>query len=75
MTADLVDVLGRLLTDFRNANRSEKAAAQPYPDPAWRPGQPSKKQRRKKARREISEARTGYQRIVALATPQYAETG
>jgi hypothetical protein len=75
MTADLVDLMARLLTDFRNANRAEKAPMAPYPDPVWRPGQPSKKQRKKKARREAAEARAGYMRIVAQVTPEHAERG
>jgi len=75
MTADLVDVLSRLLTDFRNANRGEKAPMQPYPEPLWRPGAPSEKQKAKKARKEAAEARTGYMRIVAQVTPEYAEKG
>ncbi|MFJ8049311.1 hypothetical protein [Streptomyces luteogriseus] len=74
--ADLVDQMGTLLTDFRNANRPEKAAAQPYPEKVWRPESPkAKKQREKKARKEAVEARAGYMRIVAVATPQYAEKG
>ncbi|HET9381327.1 MAG TPA: hypothetical protein VFP69_10910 [Streptomyces sp.] len=72
----MVDALGRLLTDFRNANRPENAPAQPYPEPVWRPeAAKAKKKREKKARREAAEARAGYMRIVALATPQHAEKG
>ncbi|MGV4890415.1 hypothetical protein ACSR0Z_28125 [Streptomyces viridosporus] len=76
MLADLVDGISQLVTDFRNANRAEKAAPQPYPEPAWRPeSAKAKKKRQRKARREAAEARAGYQRIVALATPQHAEKG
>ncbi|WP_234020710.1 hypothetical protein [Streptomyces sp. Tu 6176] len=76
MTADLVDLMARLVTDFRNANRGEKTAPQEYPPPVWRPGQKAaEKKRHRKARREAAEARAGYQRIVALATPQHAERG
>ncbi|MFJ7238215.1 hypothetical protein ACIQWB_13930 [Streptomyces olivaceus] len=76
MLADLLDGMVRLRTDFRNANRAEKTAAEPYPDPVWRPEKPgAKKKREKKARREAAEARAGYQRIVALATPQHAGKG
>ncbi|MGW0865740.1 hypothetical protein [Streptomyces sp. NPDC002611] len=74
--ADLVDAIGQLLTDFRNANRAEKQPVRPYPDPVWRPESPkAKKKREKKARREEAEARSGYMRIVAQATPKYAEKG
>lgn len=74
--ADLVDLIGQLLTDFRNANRAEKTPAQPYPEPVWRPEKPgAKKARAKKARREAAQARSGYLRIVAQVTPQYAEKG
>ncbi|MFJ8883603.1 hypothetical protein ACIRJR_09335 [Streptomyces sp. NPDC102402] len=62
-------------TDFRNANRAEKSAQQPYPEPMWRPGDPSPKQKAKAARAEARDGRQGYQRIVAQVTPQYAETG
>ncbi|MFJ2182988.1 hypothetical protein ACIOJG_20440 [Streptomyces anulatus] len=76
MTADLVDAIGQLVTDFRNANKAEKAPAQQYPDRVWRPEKPgTAKKRKKKAAREAVEARNGYQRIVALATPEHAEKG
>ena len=74
--ADLVDLIGQLLTDFRNVNRAEKAAPSPYPEPVWRPGKSSaQKKRAKKTRKEASQARSGYLRIVALVTPQHAEKG
>ncbi len=77
MLADLLDEMARLRTDFGNAHRDEKKAApRPYPDLVWRPEKPgAKKKRKKKARQEAAEARSGYMRIVALATPQYAEKG
>ncbi|MGW4728089.1 hypothetical protein ACWEQC_02600 [Streptomyces shenzhenensis] len=75
-TADLVDLMGRLVTDFRNANRAENAAVQPYPDPVWRPESPgAAKKRKKKARKERGEARAGYRRIVSQVTPKHAEKG
>ncbi|MDX2802375.1 hypothetical protein [Streptomyces scabiei] len=75
MTADLVDLMARLRVDFANANRAEKAPMQPYPEPVWRPGAPSKKKQAKKARKENAQARAGYMRIVSLVTPEYAEKG
>jgi hypothetical protein len=76
MLARLLDELGRLRTDFVNANRAEKAPAQPYPEPVWRPEKPgAAKQRRKNRRRQDREARAGYLRIVAQVTPQYAQRG
>lgn len=76
MTADLVDLLAQLVTDFRNANRSEKTPAQEYPPAAWRPNEKAaNKARKKKARRDAAEARAGYLRIVAQVTPQHAEKG
>lgn len=76
MVADLVDLMARLRVDFGNANRAEKAPPTPYPDPIWRPEAPGeKKKREKKARKEAVEARTGYLRIVAQVTPEYAEKG
>ncbi|MGW1219462.1 hypothetical protein ACWD6O_34330 [Streptomyces californicus] len=76
MTADLVDLLSQLVVNHRNANKPEDAPVQPHAEPVWRPEKPSvKKKRKKKARREAAEARAGYERIVALATPQHTETG
>jgi hypothetical protein len=74
--ADLVDLMGRLLTDFRNANRAENAPTQPYPEAVWRPEpKAAAKKRKRKARKEATEARSGYLRIVAQVTPQYTEKG
>ncbi|MFJ6440267.1 hypothetical protein [Streptomyces sp. NPDC091649] len=76
MTADVVDLLAHLVVDHRNANKREDAPVQPYPEPVWRPEKPgAEKKRRKQAAREAAEARNGYQRIVALATPRHAEKG
>ncbi|MFF0139331.1 hypothetical protein ACFYRN_23155 [Streptomyces sp. NPDC005227] len=75
MISRLLDETARLRVDFGNANRAEKAPAQEYPEPVWTPTQPSKKKKAKQARKEHAEARAGYLRIVAIATPQYAETG
>ncbi|MEV6124844.1 hypothetical protein AB0M23_30790 [Streptomyces sp. NPDC052077] len=76
MVADLLDLTARARVDFANANRGEKTPLQPYPEPVWRPEKPGAAKRRKeKARREAAEARQGYQRIVAIATPQHADRG
>jgi len=74
--ADVVDLMGQLVTDFRNANRAEKTPPQPYPEAVWRPEPKAAAEKRKnKARKEATEARSGYLRIVAQVTPQYAEKG
>ncbi|WP_234473861.1 MULTISPECIES: hypothetical protein [Streptomyces] len=76
MTADIADLLGHLVVDFRNANKAEKAPVQPYPEKVWRPEKPgAAKKRKKKAAREAAEGRAGYRRIVSLATPRYSEMG
>ncbi|MEU4165579.1 hypothetical protein AB0F46_01675 [Streptomyces sp. NPDC026665] len=75
MIAQLLNETVRHRVDFGNANRPEKAALQPYPDPVWTPHEPTPKAKAKKARQEQAEARSGYLRIVAIATPRYAETG
>ncbi|MGW6008678.1 hypothetical protein [Streptomyces sp. NPDC055210] len=75
MVAQLLDETVRARVDFGNANRDEKAAPRPYPDPAWRPNQPSEKKKAKAKAREHADARAGYLRIVALVTPEYAEKG
>lgn len=67
--ADAVDLLGRLLVDFRNANRGEKARAAPYPDPVPRPGDPTPKQKAKRARKAARKAREGYDDIVRQVAP------
>lgn len=73
LLADLVDQQARTATDFRNANRSEKSPTEPYPEPVWRPGDPSPKQRAKAEAKEALRARQGYQRIVAQVLPEQAE--
>lgn len=74
--ADLVDQIGLLLTDFRNANRREKDTPQPYPEKVWRPtSAKDKKKQEKKTRKEAAQARAGYMRIVSLVTPDHAEKG
>ncbi|WP_086746192.1 hypothetical protein [Streptomyces scabiei] len=74
--ADVVDLMGQLVTDFRNANRAEKSPLQQYPEAVWRPEpKAAQKKRKNKARKEATEARSGYLRIVAQVTPQYAEKG
>ncbi|MFE6426737.1 MULTISPECIES: hypothetical protein [Streptomyces] len=76
MVADLLDNQLRARVDFANANRSEKAPMQPYPEKVWRPEKPDAAEKRKKqARKEAAEARSGYLRIVAQVTPEYAEKG
>ncbi|MEU6872388.1 hypothetical protein [Streptomyces sp. NPDC046751] len=75
LLAELADRIGRMETDFRNANRGEKTPVRPYPDPVWRPGDPAPKQREAAERKAEAAARQDYQRIVAVATPQYAEKG
>lgn len=73
--AELLDRAGRMETDFRNANRPQKAPQQPHPEPVWRPGDPSPKQKAKAERKAARKARQGYMRIVAIATPHYTEKG
>lgn len=73
LLANLVDEQARMGTDFRNANRSEKSPAEPYPEPVWRPGDPSPKQRAKAEAKEARKARQGYQRIVAQVLPEQVE--
>ncbi|MFD4273824.1 hypothetical protein R2B67_26280 [Streptomyces cyaneofuscatus] len=55
--------------DFRNANRVETAAQQPHPEPVWRPGNPTPKQKAKAEARELRKARAGYQQIVDMVLP------
>lgn len=76
LTAELVDLMAQLVTDFRNANRPEKTPQGPYPEPVWRPESPgAKKKREKKARKDAADARSGYLRIVSQVTPEYAQKG
>lgn len=67
--ADTVDVLHILLTAFLNVHREEKAPALPWPEPVWRPGDPTPEEKAAAAERSAREARAGYDDIVALAAP------
>lgn len=67
--AEITDLLGRLLVAFVNANRSEKSRAAPYPEPVWRPGDPTPEQKAKRARKAARKARAGYDDIVAQVAP------
>ncbi|MFG3140757.1 hypothetical protein ACGFZA_31700 [Streptomyces sp. NPDC048211] len=71
--AELLDRVGRMEIDFRNANRAEKSPQQEYPDRIPRPGDPSPKQKAKAEAKAQSEAREGYRRLVSRMTPQYAD--
>ncbi|MGQ4486896.1 hypothetical protein ACN6LM_003911 [Streptomyces sp. SAS_281] len=71
--AKALDRLGRMEVDFRNANRAEKSAAQEYPEPEWRPGDPTPKQKAKAERKAQRQARTGHLRLVRQLTPQHAD--
>ncbi|MFE7624623.1 hypothetical protein [Streptomyces sp. NPDC057509] len=74
--ASILDRLGRMEVDFRNANRPEKTSPAKYPDREWRPGDPvpkTPKQKAKAARKDRREARGGYLRLVGQLTPQYVD--
>ncbi|MFE7047119.1 hypothetical protein ACFVAM_01925 [Streptomyces californicus] len=68
--ADIRDLLGRQAVDFRNANRGEKTPQQPYPEPVWRPGDPTPKQKAKAEARKLRKAREGSQQIVDMVLPR-----
>lgn len=70
--ADHADRQARAATDFRNANRAEKTTPEPYPDPVWRPGDPTPKQKAKAEAKAARAARAGYQRIVDQVLPKQA---
>lgn len=67
--ADMVDLLGRVLTVLINANRGEKASAIPYPEAVWRPDD---KARAKAKKKKAAQDRTNFHELVAAVTPRYA---
>ncbi|MGW7473656.1 hypothetical protein ACWGIT_18935 [Streptomyces cyaneofuscatus] len=67
--AEVRDLLARMKVDFANANRGEKSPLQPYPEPVWRPGDPTPKQKARAEARELRKARAGYHRIVGMVLP------
>lgn len=67
--ADVVDLLGRLVIDFENVHRPEKAPTLPYPDKVWRPGAPSAKAKAKAKAKAERQAREGYEDIVSKVAP------
>lgn len=67
--ADMVDLLGKVLTVLINANRGEKTPAQPFPEAVWRPGDEAKAKAKDK---RAAQDRVDFDELVAVATPRYA---
>lgn len=67
--ANMTDLLARLLTQFENANRAEKAPPQPLPERVWRPGDPLPEDTAAAEAEQRAAARATYERINAKVLP------
>ncbi|OUD02572.1 hypothetical protein [Streptomyces swartbergensis] len=65
--ADTRDLLNLLLTAFVNAHRDPKKPAVPWPEPGWRPGDPTPEESAAKSEEQQARARAAYQHILARA--------
>lgn len=67
--ADTRDLLGLLFTAFVNANRDPKKPAMPWPEPGWRPGDPTPEESEATAARDKARARAAYDHITSQVLP------
>ncbi|MCT9142948.1 hypothetical protein [Streptomyces violarus] len=67
--ADSRDLLALLFTAFVNANRDPKKPPMAYPEPGWRPGDPTPEESAAAAERDRAKARTAYEHITAQVLP------
>lgn len=63
--ADSRDLLALLFTAFVNANRDPKKPPMAYPEPGWRPGDPTPDESEATAERDRAKARAAYEHILA----------
>jgi hypothetical protein len=67
--ADSRDLLALLFTAFVNANRKEGTSAMPWPEPGWRPGDPTPEESAAKAEQNRAQARAAYEHITSQVLP------
>lgn len=67
--ADTRDLLALLFTAFVNANRDPKKPAMPWPEPGWRPGDPTPEESAAAAERDRAKARAAYDHITSQVLP------
>jgi hypothetical protein len=67
--ADSRDLLALLFTAFVNANRDPKKRPMPWPEPGWRPGDPTPEQAEAANERGRAQARAAYEHITAQVLP------
>ncbi|MFJ9979703.1 hypothetical protein [Streptomyces cyaneofuscatus] len=67
---DTRDLLALLFTAFVNANRDPAKPSMPWPEPAWRPGDPTPEESEAQAERNRAKARAAYDHITAQVLPE-----
>jgi hypothetical protein len=67
--ADSRDLLALLFTAFVNANRKEGTRALPWPQPGWRPGDPTPEESEQRSVQDRAQARAAYEHITAQVLP------
>lgn len=68
--ADSRDLLALLFTAFVNANRDPKKPSMPWPEPGWRPGDPTPDETEANAEENRAQARAAYDHITAQVLPE-----
>lgn len=71
--ADVSDELATLKTAFLNVHRDENRPALPWPDRAWRPGDPIPRDQAEDAEAKREKAKATYERVLAQVMPPRGE--
>jgi len=69
LLADIRDDMARLVTAFLNAHRDEKSPELQWPEPVWRPGDPSPEEKAQQQEQERAANRAAYEEIVSIVAP------
>lgn len=67
--ADISDGLATVMTAYLNVHREEGRSAMPWPEPAWRPGDPIPKDEAEAAEAKREQAKATYERVLAQVMP------
>lgn len=73
--ANAADELAVLTTAFLNVHRPENQSALPWPDRAWRPGDPTPEDKAEDAETRREQARAAYGRVLAQVMPGQQKGG
>lgn len=71
--ADISDELATLKTAFLNVHREEGRSPLPWPDRAWRPGDPVPRDQAEDAEAKREQAKATYERVLAQVMPPKGE--